>query len=44
MSKGRGGGQVVSMPSFYSDDTSLYQVELYSFFSVNLNFVRKEQK
>ena len=28
----RGGGQVVSVPTFYSDDPSLNPAEVYSFF------------
>ena len=32
---GSGGGQVVSVLAFYSDDPSLNSAEVYSFYSVN---------
>ena len=36
LSLGRGGGQVVSVLAFYSDDPSSNPAEVYNFFSVKL--------
>ena len=43
LSVGRGGGQVVSMLAFYSDDPSLNLADAYSF-SVNFVFEKNENK
>ena len=42
---GSGGGQVVSVLAFYSDDPSLSPAEVYSFYSVNcLNRMKIKKK
>ena len=39
-----GGGQVVSMLAFYSDDPSLNSAEAYSFFYLKFVFEKNENK